>query len=105
LRSESVNSFLRSFFVFREDVAQIRRRRLKKASFRDPDRSHDSFDFDFNQKLNRALVFELAPTRFVAQREDVLFLGPRAPPPPAFSTTMFTETSLGSVWQLGGLMG
>ena len=51
-------------------------RRLKKASFRDPDRSLDSFDFDFNKKLNRALVFELATTRFVSQREDVLFLGP-----------------------------
>lgn len=51
-------------------------RRLKKASFRDPDRALESFDFDFNKKLNRALVFDLATARFVAQREDVLFLGP-----------------------------
>jgi len=51
-------------------------RRLKKATFRDPDRSLDSFDFDFNKKLNRVLVFDLATARFVAQREDVLFLGP-----------------------------
>ena len=51
-------------------------RRHKQARFRDPDRSLDSFDFDFNRKLNRALVHELATARFVAQREDALFLGP-----------------------------
>ncbi len=51
-------------------------RRIKSARFRDPDRSLDSFDFDFNKKMNRALVYELATARFVAQREDVLLLGP-----------------------------
>src|SRR6478672_2950275 len=50
-------------------------RRLKQAAFRDPDRSLDSFDFTFNKKMNRALVYELATARFVAQREDALFLG------------------------------
>lgn len=51
-------------------------RRRKQASFRDPDRSLDSFDFTFNKKLNRALIFDLATGRFIAQHEDVLFLGP-----------------------------
>jgi DNA replication protein DnaC len=51
-------------------------RRHKLARFRDPERSLDSFDFDFNKKMNRALVYELATARFIAQREDVLFLGP-----------------------------
>jgi DNA replication protein DnaC len=51
-------------------------RRTKKACFRDPERSLDSFDFDFNKKMNRALVYELATARFVGQHEDVLFLGP-----------------------------
>jgi DNA replication protein DnaC len=51
-------------------------RRHKLARFRDPDRSLDSFDFDFNKKMNRALIYELATARFIAQREDVLFLGP-----------------------------
>ena len=51
-------------------------RRTKKARFRDPERSLDSFDFDFNKKMNRALVYDLATARFVSQREDVLFLGP-----------------------------
>jgi DNA replication protein DnaC len=51
-------------------------RRIKQARFRDPDRTLDSFDFDFNRKMNRALVYELATARFVAQREDALFLGP-----------------------------
>src|SRR6266508_4567041 len=51
-------------------------RRHKRARFRDPDRSLDTFDFDFNKKMNRALIHELATGRFVAQREDALFLGP-----------------------------
>jgi DNA replication protein DnaC len=51
-------------------------RRHKQARFRDPDRSLDGFDFDFNKKMNRALVYELTTARFVQQREDVLFLGP-----------------------------
>jgi DNA replication protein DnaC len=51
-------------------------RRTKKAAFRDPERSLDSFDFDFNKKMNRALVYELATAHFLAQREDALFLGP-----------------------------
>lgn len=51
-------------------------RRLKQAGFRDAERSLDSFDFDFNKKMNRALVYDLATARFIGQREDVLFLGP-----------------------------
>ena len=51
-------------------------RRIKPPRFRDADRSLDSFDFDFNKKMNRALIYELATARFVAQREDVLLLGP-----------------------------
>jgi DNA replication protein DnaC len=51
-------------------------RRHKQARFRDPDRSLDRFDFEFNKKMNRALIHELATARFVQQREDVLFLGP-----------------------------
>jgi len=51
-------------------------RRHTQARFRDPDRSLDGFDFDFNKKMNRALIHELATARFVGQREDALFLGP-----------------------------
>jgi len=51
-------------------------RRHKQARFRDPESSLDRFDFDFNKKMNRALVFELATARFIGQREDALFLGP-----------------------------
>jgi DNA replication protein DnaC len=51
-------------------------RRTKQARFRDPDRSLDSFDFEFNRKISRALVYDLATARFVGQREDALFLGP-----------------------------
>lgn len=51
-------------------------RRHAQARFRDAERSLDTFDFTFNKKLDRALVFELATARFIQQREDVLFLGP-----------------------------
>ncbi len=54
-------------------------RRLKQAGFRDAGRTLDAFDFDFNKKMNRRLVFELATGRFVAQHEDGLFLGPPDP--------------------------
>src|SRR5258708_5289944 len=50
--------------------------RLKLAAFRRADRALDSFDFDFNKKMNRALVYDLATARFIDQREDVLLLGP-----------------------------
>src|SRR3954452_10288415 len=49
-------------------------RRRKEAGFRDANRSLDNFDFTFNAKMNRSLIFDLATGRFVDKREDVLFL-------------------------------
>lgn len=51
-------------------------RRIHQAGFRDANKSLDAFDFSFNSKMDRKLVFELATARFVSQREDALFLGP-----------------------------
>lgn len=51
-------------------------RRRKQAGFRDPQRTLDNFDFTFNKKMNRSLVFDLATANFIARREDALFLGP-----------------------------
>ena len=51
-------------------------RRQKQAQFRDPQKTLDNFDFTFNKKLNRSLVFDLATAGFIAKREDGLFLGP-----------------------------
>jgi DNA replication protein DnaC len=48
----------------------------KDAAFRDPQVSLDNFDFNFNKKMNRSLVFDLATAHFIAKREDALFLGP-----------------------------
>jgi DNA replication protein DnaC len=50
-------------------------RRVKQAGFRDVGKRLDTFDFDFNKKLNRALVFELATARWITQHADALFLG------------------------------
>lgn len=51
-------------------------RRRKQAEFRDPDKTLDNFDFTFNKKMNRSLVFDLATGAFISRREDALFLGP-----------------------------
>jgi DNA replication protein DnaC len=51
-------------------------RRRKQAQFRDPQKSLDNFDFNFNPKMNRSLVFDLATGAFIARHEDALFLGP-----------------------------
>jgi DNA replication protein DnaC len=51
-------------------------RRLTEAHFRDSDKTLDGFDFAFNKKMDRRLVFELATGRFVSQREDAVLLGP-----------------------------
>ena len=51
-------------------------RRRKQAAFRDPQKTLDNFDFTFNPKMNRSLVFDLATCAFIGNREDALFLGP-----------------------------
>ena len=69
-----VSSLVADELLRRQD--RLFARRHKSARFRDPDRSLDRFDFDFNKKMNRALIHDLATARFVAQREDLLLLGP-----------------------------
>jgi DNA replication protein DnaC len=51
-------------------------RRRKQAEFRDQDKTLDNFDFGFNKKMNRSLIFDLATAAFISRREDALFLGP-----------------------------
>lgn len=60
--------------VRRQD--RLLERRVKQAGFRDVGKRLDTFDFDFNKKMPRALVFELATARWVTQHDDALFLGP-----------------------------
>jgi DNA replication protein DnaC len=55
---------------------RLLQRRRKQAGFRDPDKTLDNFDFNFNPKMNRSLVFDLATGAFIAKHEDALFLGP-----------------------------
>jgi DNA replication protein DnaC len=55
---------------------RLLQRRRKQAGFRDPHKTLDNFDFSFNPKMNRSLVFDLATGAFIAKREDALFLGP-----------------------------
>jgi DNA replication protein DnaC len=44
--------------------------------FRDSQKTLDNFDFTFNKKMNRSLVFDLSTGAFIARHEDALFLGP-----------------------------
>jgi hypothetical protein len=51
-------------------------RRHKQAQFRDPNKHLDNFDFQFNPKMNRNLIFDLATAAWVGRRDDSLFLEP-----------------------------
>ena len=51
-------------------------RRIKQARFRDGNKTLDGFDFKYNAKTDRALVFELATGHFIERAEDAVFLGP-----------------------------
>lgn len=50
-------------------------RRTKAANFRDL-KSLEDFDFSFNTKIDRKLVYDLAAGNFIDQRRDVLLVGP-----------------------------
>lgn len=56
--------------------SRLLERRQKQAQFRDPQKTLENFDFTFNKKLNRSLVFDLATAEFIGKHEDALFLGP-----------------------------
>src|SRR5215469_1937971 len=51
-------------------------RRHKKAQFRDAEKRLDNFDFQFNLKMNRSLIYDLATAGWIERREDSLFCGP-----------------------------
>ena len=55
---------------------RLLQRRRRQAGFRDPDKTLDNFDFGFNPKMNRSLIFDLATGAFISKHEDALFLGP-----------------------------
>ncbi len=71
----SISSRLITDELVRRQDRLLTRRRVQ-ARFRDLNKTLDTFDFDFNKKLDRALVFTLATGRFIATHEDALFLGP-----------------------------
>src|SRR5262245_13973751 len=56
--------------------SRLLERRTKDAAFRDRERTLDSFDFDFNRRMDRRLIYNLAAGDFITKREDALFLGP-----------------------------
>lgn len=69
-----VSALVSDELVRRQD--RLIQRRVQQARFRDADRALDTFDLDFNKKMNRALIHDLATGRFIQDRADVLLLGP-----------------------------
>jgi DNA replication protein DnaC len=67
---------LQCFWLQTIDCRFVLERRRKHAGFRDPNKTLDNFDFTFNPKMNRSLIFDLATGAFIDRREDVLLLGP-----------------------------
>jgi DNA replication protein DnaC len=49
--------------------------RIKRAGLRH-DKTLENFDFDFNPKINRAQIQELASCRFIKEKSPVLIVGP-----------------------------
>jgi DNA replication protein DnaC len=49
--------------------------RIKRANIRS-DKTLENFDFNFNPKINRAQITELASCRFIAEKTPVLIVGP-----------------------------
>ena len=49
--------------------------RIKRANIRG-DKTLENFDFDFNPKINRAQIQELASCRFINEKSPVLIVGP-----------------------------
>ena len=74
-------------------------RRRKQAGFRDTHRALDSFDFTFNPKMNRSLVFDLATCGFIEPSFGSTYTVTRPlvllPPSDAVRTSFSTR---GDVW-------
>lgn len=71
------DEFLELIFADELNVRSQRRiaRRTKAACFREL-KTLEDFDFAFNPKINRKLVYELAAGNFIDQRRDLLMVGP-----------------------------
>lgn len=71
--ADFLSALVNDELVRRQD--RLLARRIKDAEFRDRDKTLDNFDFEFNKKMDRKLVFALATGRFIEQHEDALLLG------------------------------
>ena len=69
-----LSTLVQDELIKRQD--RLLQRRVKDAEFRDQGKTLDAFDFDFNKKMDRKLVFELTTGRFIERHEDALLLGP-----------------------------
>lgn len=64
---------LQDEILFRENKKLMLR--IKHSGFRG-DKTLENFDFDFNPKINRAQIEELASCRFIQEKSPVLIVGP-----------------------------
>lgn len=59
----------------RRDAKQLEQR-VRRATFEDPHKTIEDFDFHFNPNVPKAMVVDLATCTFVERRENVLIVGP-----------------------------
>ncbi len=71
------DEFLELVFAGELNIRGQRRiaRRTKVAGFREL-KTLEEFDFSFNPKIDRRLIYDLATGRFIDQRTDLLLVGP-----------------------------
>lgn len=71
------DEFLELIFADELNVRGQRKiaRRTKAANFRDL-KTLEDFDFSFNPKIDRKLIYDLAAGAFLDQQRDILFIGP-----------------------------
>jgi DNA replication protein DnaC len=70
--------FVGTLITDEKNVRQQRllQRRINDAQFRDAGKRMESFDLEFNKKMDRKLIYELLACGYIQRHEDVLMLGP-----------------------------
>ena len=67
-----ISLLLQDEYSNRASNSYLKRLRLSKL---DPSKSLDTFDFNFQPKINKKLILDLQALRFVQKKENIIFMG------------------------------
>ncbi len=67
-----ISLLLQDEYSNRASNSYLKRLRLSKL---DPSKSLDTFDFNFQPKINKKLILDLQALRFVQEKENIIFMG------------------------------